>query len=171
MVQTVNNLPAVWETFDPWVGKIPCRRAWPPTPVFLPGEPPWTEEPGGEGPWGRKESDTTEQLRTCTMMLNIFSCADWPFVYLFWRNVYICSLPIFELGCFCCWVAGVLYILWILTSYQIYRINIFSHSVDCILFDSSLIFNHPTCFHSVFFLVLSGTYLWTFLGLGYNLST
>ena len=21
--------------FDPWVGKIPWRRAWPPTPVFL----------------------------------------------------------------------------------------------------------------------------------------
>ena len=30
--------------FDPWVGK---RRAWQPTPVFLPGESPWTEEPGG----------------------------------------------------------------------------------------------------------------------------
>ena len=26
--------------FDPWVGKIPCRRAWQPTPVFLPGEAP-----------------------------------------------------------------------------------------------------------------------------------
>ena len=24
--------------FHPWVGKIPWRRAWPPTPVFLPGE-------------------------------------------------------------------------------------------------------------------------------------
>ena len=23
---------------DPWVGKIPWRRAWQPTPVFLPGE-------------------------------------------------------------------------------------------------------------------------------------
>ena len=32
---------------DPWVGKIPWRRAWQPTPVFLPGEFPWTEEPGG----------------------------------------------------------------------------------------------------------------------------
>ena len=28
--------------FDPWVGKIPWRRAWYPTPVFLPLEPPWT---------------------------------------------------------------------------------------------------------------------------------
>ena len=33
--------------FDPWVRKIPWRRAWQPTPVFLPGESPWTEEPGG----------------------------------------------------------------------------------------------------------------------------
>ena len=32
---------------DPWVGKIPWRRKWQPTPVFLPGESPWTEEPGG----------------------------------------------------------------------------------------------------------------------------
>ena len=32
---------------EPWVRKIPWRRAWQPTPVFLPGESPWTEEPGG----------------------------------------------------------------------------------------------------------------------------
>jgi len=24
--------------FDPWVGKVPWRRAWQPTPVFLPGD-------------------------------------------------------------------------------------------------------------------------------------
>ena len=33
--------------FDPWVGKIPQRRAWQPTPVFVPRESPRTEEPGG----------------------------------------------------------------------------------------------------------------------------
>ena len=33
--------------FDPWVGKIPWRKAWQPTPVVLPGKPPWTEESGG----------------------------------------------------------------------------------------------------------------------------
>ena len=33
--------------FDPWVRKNPWRRAWEPTPVFLPGESPWTEEPSG----------------------------------------------------------------------------------------------------------------------------
>ena len=33
--------------FDSWIGKIPWRTAWQPTPVFLPGESPWTEEMGG----------------------------------------------------------------------------------------------------------------------------
>ena len=42
-----NSLQCGRPGFDPWVGKIPWRRAWPPTPVFLPGESPWTEEPGG----------------------------------------------------------------------------------------------------------------------------
>ena len=32
--------------FDPGIKKIPWRRAWQHTPVFLPGESPWTEEPG-----------------------------------------------------------------------------------------------------------------------------
>ena len=33
--------------FDPWVRKIPWRRKWQPTPVFIAWEVPWTEEPGG----------------------------------------------------------------------------------------------------------------------------
>ena len=33
--------------FYPWVGKIPWWRAWQPTPAFLTGQSPWTEEPGG----------------------------------------------------------------------------------------------------------------------------
>ena len=32
--------------FNPWVGKIPWSRKWQSTPVFLPGESPWTEDPG-----------------------------------------------------------------------------------------------------------------------------
>ena len=34
--------------FDPWVRKIPWRRKWQPTPVFLVCRIPWTEEPGGQ---------------------------------------------------------------------------------------------------------------------------
>ena len=43
--------------FDPWVGKIPWRRKWLPTPVLWPGE-----FNGLYSPWGCKESDTTEWL-------------------------------------------------------------------------------------------------------------
>ena len=46
----VKNLPSNGGDvpgFDPWVGKIPWRRAGQPTPVFLSGESPWTEEPDG----------------------------------------------------------------------------------------------------------------------------
>ena len=49
--------------FDPLVRKILWGRKRQPTPVFLSGESPWTEEPGSLlCPWGHKESDTTEQL-------------------------------------------------------------------------------------------------------------
>ena len=48
--------------FDPWVGKILWRRAWRPTPVFLPEESRGERSLAGYSPWGRKESDTTEEL-------------------------------------------------------------------------------------------------------------
>ena len=46
--------------FDPWVGKIPCRRAWQPTPVFLPGESHGQRSLTGYSPQGHKETDMTE---------------------------------------------------------------------------------------------------------------
>ena len=46
--------------FHPWVGKIPWRRAWQPTSVFLPGESHGQRSLAGYGPWGCTESDTTE---------------------------------------------------------------------------------------------------------------
>ena len=48
--------------FDSWVGKIPWRRAWQPTPVFFPGDSTWVEEPGRS--WGHKELDMAEWLST-----------------------------------------------------------------------------------------------------------
>ena len=60
------------------MGSIPWRRAWQPTPVFLPGESPWTEEAGGlqsmgsqrvRHNWATKTSDTMnkwwEQIISC----------------------------------------------------------------------------------------------------------
>ena len=53
--------------FNPWVGKIQWRRAWQPTPVFLPGESPGTEEPGGLQSMGL-HIDRTEQQSTDMQM-------------------------------------------------------------------------------------------------------
>ena len=47
---------------DPWVGKIPWRRAWPPTPVFLPGESHGQRSLEGYGSQGHKKSDKTEVI-------------------------------------------------------------------------------------------------------------
>ena len=48
--------------FDPWVGKIPWRRKWQPTPAVVPGESHGGRSLVGYNPWGCKESDTTERL-------------------------------------------------------------------------------------------------------------
>ena len=52
--------------FNPWVGKIPWRREWPPTAVFVPGESHGQRNLAGYGPWGHKELDTTEHLTLFT---------------------------------------------------------------------------------------------------------
>ena len=57
----VKNLP-IWRLrFDRWVRRIPWRRAWQHTPVFLPGEFHGQRSLAG-CPRGGKEPDTTEQL-------------------------------------------------------------------------------------------------------------
>ena len=48
--------------FDPWVRKIPCRREWQPTPVFLPGKSHVQRNLVGYSPWCHKDLDTSEQL-------------------------------------------------------------------------------------------------------------
>ena len=40
--------------FIPWVKKIPWRREWQPTPVFLPGKSHGQRSLAGYSPWGRK---------------------------------------------------------------------------------------------------------------------
>ena len=78
VVQTVKNLPAMetWNLpasaedkrlrFDPWVEKIPWRIKWQPNSGFLPGKFHGQRSMTGYSSWGRKESDTTEQLTLST---------------------------------------------------------------------------------------------------------
>ena len=52
--------------FNPWVRKIPRKREWQPTPVFLPGESLGQRNLAGYSPWCHKELDMTEPLHTLT---------------------------------------------------------------------------------------------------------
>ena len=62
--------------FNPWVGKIPWRRKWQPTPVLLPGKSHGQRNLAGCSPWGRKESDMTERLRFHFFTLTIQTFVD-----------------------------------------------------------------------------------------------
>ena len=67
VAQLVKNPPAMlvtWVRSLGWVGKIPWRRKWQPTPVLLPGESHGGRSLVGYSPWGHKELDTTELLHS-----------------------------------------------------------------------------------------------------------
>ena len=71
----------------PEVEKIFWRRAWQPTPVFLPGGSPWTGVWQGYSPRGRKESDTTERLTPTDLAFDSEHCwlILFPHVFLSWE--------------------------------------------------------------------------------------
>ena len=50
--------------FDPWIGRIPWTRKWPPAPVFLPGKFHGQRSLAGCHPWSHKESETTEPTQS-----------------------------------------------------------------------------------------------------------
>ena len=57
-IRDTDSVPRVW--------KIPWRRAWEPTPVFLPGESHGQSSLVGYSPRGHKEAETTERLSRST---------------------------------------------------------------------------------------------------------
>ena len=61
---TDSKEPSCNAGFDPWVGKIPWRRKWQLTPVFLPGKSHGQRSLAGYSSWVVEESDTSEQLST-----------------------------------------------------------------------------------------------------------
>ena len=107
--------------FDPWVGKIPWRRAWPPAPVFLPGKSHGQRSLAGYSPWGCKESDRTERLsvHTCPLLPRVPLCPSslLPMVHgqgqtqrekqnrnKIWINTLCCEMSFFLIAppkCFC----------------------------------------------------------------------
>ena len=85
--QRVKHLPARWRPrFNSWVGNIPWRRKWQPTPVLFPGESHGQRSLVGYSPWGRKESDTTEQLHFLSFFLSLIISDI--------EHLFMCLLPI-----------------------------------------------------------------------------
>ena len=100
VVLVVKNLPSnARDTRDadsiPWVRKIPWRRAWQLTPVFLPGESHGQRSLACYGPYGPKELDTTEATQHSRIhILQILSAEAhsilWLWLYCF---LYSFGLP------------------------------------------------------------------------------
>ena len=111
VAQMVKNQPAIQERpgFDPWVGKLPWRKARQPTLVFLPGESPRTEEPGrlqsmgsqrvGHD-WVTKHTYAQEHtyLQDTIIAYNIFLLWSDPVTHLF---QYLWCVKVFVFGLEC----------------------------------------------------------------------
>ena len=68
----VKNFPANAEMWvQSLVGKIPWRKKWKPTPVFLLGKSHEQRSLEGYSLWGHKQLDTVEQLRMHAPIMNI----------------------------------------------------------------------------------------------------
>ena len=63
------------QRFYPWVGKMPRRRAWQPTPVLLPGESHGQRSLAGYSPQRSKESDRTEVTWCALVCVCTCTCA------------------------------------------------------------------------------------------------
>ena len=100
--------------FNPWVRKIPWRRAQQPTPVFLPGESHEQRSPGAYSLWDRRELDMTEQPEHAYMCT--YMCAH------ICVHIYVCML-----SHFCCGLSFPTHThTYIYTCTHIYK-NIYTH--------------------------------------------
>ena len=76
VAQMVKNPPAMQETLVQFLGRgDPWRRNRLPTPIFLPGESPRTEEPRGLQPMGsqRVRHDSLTNITNCNMLFSPLS--------------------------------------------------------------------------------------------------
>ena len=82
--------------FDPWVGKIPWKRKWQPTPVFLPGRYHRQRSRAAAVHGIAEESDTTQQLNnnwisSTDFNIHILPPSSFPIVQPFLQIFYIPS--------------------------------------------------------------------------------
>ena len=86
----VKNLPAMQETrrseFDPCVGKIPWKRKWQPTPVFLPGKFHAQRSIAGYSPWDHRVRHNWTRTQAHTYEEKL------PWVCNQWTQLLLCIL-------------------------------------------------------------------------------
>ena len=66
--------------FNLWFRKMPWKRAWQSTPVFLPGKSPRIEEPAGYSPQGHKSWTRLKCQHTC--MHSVILCTRFCALFL-----------------------------------------------------------------------------------------
>ena len=76
--------------FDPWIRKIPWRRKWQPTPVFLPGKSCGQRSQAGYSPWSRR---VRHNPATNTLLLWVHD-RNKKYIVLKWY-VFVCGYTIF----------------------------------------------------------------------------
>ena len=93
------SIPASIPRFDPWLGMIPWRRKWQPTPVCLPQKSHGQRSQAGYSPEGRTELDMTEAAEHLDRMYSLLSLAPVPQHDGFVRHPYcwVCLLVILSM--------------------------------------------------------------------------
>ena len=69
--------------FNPWAGKIPWRKKWQPTPVFLPGKSHGPRSLVGYSPWGRKKVEHNLASKQQQLHLNNVLKMSFPTFFTF----------------------------------------------------------------------------------------
>ena len=80
--------------FDPWGRKIPWRRKWQPTPIFLPGKFHGQRSMASYSPWGRKEhiytGTTVDYTNTALYLYGAYDSKYFHFYVLIRSSLLIC---------------------------------------------------------------------------------
>ena len=89
-----NYLQCERSGFDPWVRKIPWRRKWQPTPVFLPGKSHGQRSLVGYSPWGckRVRHELATRQQHTLIYTNVFRGNGLQFV----SSVFTLIIPLFQ---------------------------------------------------------------------------
>ena len=101
--------------FSPWVGKVPWRRKWQPTPVFLPGESHGQRRLDGWIDWA-----CLHVINDVDHLFMLLTITHLPLVMCQYK-----SCPFFSLSCLAARALRVIYIFCILVLYQLCVLKIF----------------------------------------------